>query len=96
MSNVPHQEYFACDPCECGGHPDCPVCGLEAEIRQKESMKLAKDLRPGDMIIRHGKRYVIENVDKLDVDGKRYEIVATNNVMWFARWNTQYELIEES
>ena len=18
--------YFACDPCECGGHPDCPVC----------------------------------------------------------------------
>lgn len=37
MSNVPHQEYFACDPCECGGHPDCPVCGVEATVRSREA-----------------------------------------------------------
>jgi hypothetical protein len=41
MSNVPHQEYFACDPCECGGHPDCPVCGVEAVVREREA-ELAK------------------------------------------------------
>jgi hypothetical protein len=57
-------------------------------------MKFAKDLRPGDMVIRKGKRYVIENVDKLDVDGKRYEIVATGNVLWFARWDTPYQIVD--
>lgn len=58
------------------------------------STKQAKDLRPGDMIIRNGKRYVIEATDKLDIDGKRYEIVAAGGVLWFARWNTEYEIVE--
>jgi hypothetical protein len=30
-------QYFACDPCECGGHPECPVCGIETEVRQREA-----------------------------------------------------------
>lgn len=24
---------FACNPCECGGHPDCPDCGVAPEIK---------------------------------------------------------------
>ena len=24
---VPTEAGFSCNPCECGGHPDCPECG---------------------------------------------------------------------
>lgn len=32
-------DYFACNPCECGGHAECPVCGIEAEVRTKEATR---------------------------------------------------------
>lgn len=55
-------------------------------------MMKAKNLRPGDMLIKSGKLVIVKETD--NVDGF-IEIVTEGGRMWFTRWDREYDVMRE-